>query len=144
MQDKITAALKDLGRPVSPAQLANAADVPLSSLGYHMKKMLNAGTLKGVGKSNNRRVGLPDHDFGATAPEATPPQRRKKHDKKKHAPRAQRAAAATRPAKPLERFIATVDAERRLVIVRDGDPQIFSDAQTEAIATLLFTHYDKA
>jgi hypothetical protein len=30
------------------------------------------------------------------------------------------------------------------VIVNGGEPLIFTDAQTEAIAALLFTHYDKA
>jgi hypothetical protein len=53
------------------------------------------------------------------------------------------ARRAPRAAAPAERFIPTVDVASRLVIVNGGEPLIFSDEQTAAIAALLFQHYDK-
>lgn len=141
MQEQILAALKKLG-PSSPGQVADHLGEASSSIGYHLKRMLDAGTIKAQGATSGRRIALPDQDFGA--PPSAPTKGKKKHRKAKHAkarkaptPRAQRAAT------PAERFIPTVDAERRLVIVNAGEPLIFNDEQTAAIATLLFTHYDK-
>jgi DNA-binding transcriptional ArsR family regulator len=145
MQEQILAALKKLG-PSSPGAIADHLETEAGKLSYHFKQLLDAGTMKATGSGRRRQLALADQAFAAAATEAAPPQRRKKHKKAKHAKPARRAAArrAPRAAVPAERFIPTVDAERRLVIVNGGEPLIFSDAQTEAIATLLFTHYDKA
>jgi hypothetical protein len=141
MQEQITAALQKLG-PSTRAELAADLDSSGPAVGYHLKAMLGVGTIKAAGSMKERRFALPDQELAGSS--AAPPQRRKKHRKSPHAKRAPRAAtprarATTKP----ERFLATVDAERRLVIVNGGEPLIFNDEQTAAIATLLFTHYDK-
>lgn len=41
-------------------------------------------------------------------------------------------------ARPAARFIPAVDAESRLIIINGHEPLIFTDEQTEAIATLLY------
>jgi hypothetical protein len=148
VQEKITAALQKTGHPIAPGELAKLVDMEGSALGYHLKNMLDAGTLKASGAARSRRIGLPAHDFAAPASESFPRQRQpKKHRKAKRAskraaaPRARAAEAHAAPA--AKRFIPAVDADRRLVIVNGGEPLIFDDEQTAAIATLLFTHYDK-
>jgi hypothetical protein len=87
-------------------------------------------------------------------PGVPPPQPRKakkpKSRKPRHAKRPRRAKGAStphpRPAAqaPAERFIPTVDERSCLVIVNGAEPHIFNEAQTAAIASLLFLHYDKA
>ena len=66
------------------------------------------------------------------APSATPPQKQKKP--RKYTRRARAAAA--------ERFIPTVDVDKRLILVNGGEPQVFTEPQTLAIAQLLFQHYE--
>jgi hypothetical protein len=74
---------------------------------------------------------------------APPPQERtqkKARKQKKH--RKAPAARTPRTARPTaERFVPTVDAEKRLHIINGGAPISFDDSQTEAIASLLLQHY---
>jgi DNA-binding transcriptional ArsR family regulator len=55
MQDQILAALKKLGHPVSPGELADHLEIEHGKLGYHLKAALDAGTVIAHGKS--RRAG---------------------------------------------------------------------------------------
>jgi DNA-binding Lrp family transcriptional regulator len=143
MQEQILAALKKLG-PTSPGALEDHLGASHAGLGRHLKEMLDAGTIKAAGVTKSRRLALPDQDFGD---KPAPPQRRKP---KQHAKRGQRKAAKKAPARPrapyapqpaAERFIPAVDAASRLIIVNGAEPLIFTDTQTEAIASLLFQHY---
>lgn len=147
MEDQILAALKKLGHPVSPGALADHLHVDAKSHGFRtgIKAALKGGTAIAQGKTAGRRIALPGMKFDeapAQAKKTKAPKHHKAkagHKKKRRAParRAERTAEVT-----TERFIPTVDVASRLVIVNGGEPLIFSDEQTEAIASLLFQHYD--
>jgi hypothetical protein len=142
MEAQIIAALKKLGHAVSPGALADHMEVDAGSHGFRLalKAVLDAGTAVAQGKTSGRRIALPGMKFDAPDASARKP---KKHTKAKGGHKKKRRATATRtPAAPIERFIPTVDASSRLVIVNGAEPLIFNDEQTEAIATLLFQHYD--
>lgn len=143
MQDKITAALQKLG-PCAPGALAQHLEVEASTLAYHVKKMLDEGTLKATGTTASRRLALPDQEL--TADNTAEPRPAKKHGKRKGhrtaKPAGKASPAARTVARPGERFIPTVDMHSRLVIVNGGEPHIYTAEQTEAIAKLLFTHYE--
>jgi DNA-binding Lrp family transcriptional regulator len=148
MQDQILAALKKLG-PSSPGQIAEHLGTEGTKLSTHFKALLDAGTIKATGVTRGRRLALPDQDLAAPAPPQ--PREHPKRRKAKHAKRPRRAKApSARPAAraprerpaPAERFIPTVDKDARLIIVNGGEPHIYSEAQTEAIASLLFQHYN--
>jgi DNA-binding Lrp family transcriptional regulator len=148
MQEQILAALKKLG-PSSPGQIADHLGTDGTKLGYHFKALLEAGTIKATGSTSTRRLALPDQDLATALP--AQPRERTKRRKAKHAKRPRRAkspsarpaarAPRERPA-PAERFIPAVDKDARLIIVNGGEPHIYSEAQTEAIASLLFQHYN--
>jgi DNA-binding Lrp family transcriptional regulator len=148
MQEQILAALKKLG-PSSPGQIAEHLGTEGTKLSTHFKALLDAGTIKATGVTRGRRLALPDQDLAAPAP---PPAARahqapQGEARQAAAPRqgperaARRSSARERPA-PAERFIPAVDKDARLIIVNGGEPHIFSEAQTEAIASLLFQHYN--
>jgi len=146
MQDQILAALKKRGAPMKPGDLAAALDVTTKTLRTHIAPLLEEGAVKAAGKTAGRFYGLPDMAFAAA--ESAPPQLRKpkkhaakgKHKAKRRA-KAQRASArpAAAPAQA-ERFLATVDVNCNLVIVT-GAIHVFTEEQTEQIATLLFNHW---
>jgi DNA-binding Lrp family transcriptional regulator len=140
-KDDILAALKKIG-PCAPAALAKQLGAEPSALAYHLKIMLDAGTIKAAGASAARRLALPEQEFG-TGSSPTPPQHRRKARKSKGKSKHGKARRARKTplASPAERFIPTVDAASRLVIVNGAEPLIFDEAQTTAIAALLFQHY---
>lgn len=139
--EEITVGLKKIG-PTSPGALADHLHVELPALRYHLKKLLDAGTIKAQGTTANRRIAMPDQKFEEpNEPETTKqtlrkPKKGKKAKKRKAAPAKQAARA---PA--AERFIPTVDADSRLCIINGAEPMFFSEEQTEKIAELLFVHY---
>lgn len=143
-QEEIIAGLKKIG-PCRPGELADHLHLEHSALGYHLKKLLEAGIVKATGTSNARRVALPDQKFEeSTGPDA-PPQRRQKRESHKKAKHPRKAPRRTAPAaRTAERFVPTVDAELRLHIINGSDPVSFSEQQTADIAALLLQHYDKA
>jgi DNA-binding Lrp family transcriptional regulator len=138
--EQIIAALKKIG-PCRPGELADHLEVEHSAIGYHLKKMLEAGTLKAIGNSAARRIGLPDQTFEEAGAPPQPRAKPKARKQKKHrkAPKA-RAPQAARPA---ECFIPVVDAEKRLHIINGGTPVSYDGVQTLAIAELLFAHYEE-
>jgi hypothetical protein len=142
--DQIKAALKKLG-PVSPGALYDHLETTAAIAGPVVKDMLAGDELKATGATASRRIALPDQKF-EDVQSAPPQQRRKPAGKRKRkgkkAKRASRTPRAAVPSPaPAERFVPTVDAEKRLHIINGAAPVSFSEAQTEAIATLLFQHY---
>jgi DNA-binding transcriptional ArsR family regulator len=142
-QDLVLAGLKKIG-PCSPGNLADHLEVEPAALGYHLKKLLDANAIKANGRSNARRIALPDQKFDEAA--TPPPQQRKQQKARK--PKGGRKTRqhrtphrAAERAQPAERFIPAVDAQQRLVIVNGGEPLVFTDEQTSAIADLLLQHY---
>lgn len=133
MREKIAVALKKLG-PSAPGIIARELGEESSKVGYHIRAMEADKSLIAAGKGRGRIYGLPDQKLDGER--SAPPQKhkQKKHRKAKHAPR--RTAPPARAT-----FIAAVDADSRLVLINGSEPQIFSEEQTEAIATLLFQHY---
>ena len=140
MQEEITAALRQHG-PCSRRALTTHVGVVSSTLHRHLSAMLAAGAVKAAGKTIDRRYGLPDQDLAAAAGEPPPPRSKGRKHKKRGKARAVRRAAAPRHAAPAGRFLATVDARSCLVLINGGAPQVFTVEQTQAIATLLLTHY---
>lgn len=139
-KEQILAALKKLG-PSSPGALADHLEVDQLP-GTLIKQLLDAKELKATGAARGRRIALPDQQFDAA--DAPPQQRKPKAGKKRKGPKAKKARKAPRARTadtPAPRFIPVVDAEKRLHIINGSEPVSFSDAQTEAIATLLFQHY---
>lgn len=134
-KDQIIAALKKLG-PVSPGELADHLEVEQSALGYHVKKMLDAGELKAAGKTSGRRIALPDQKFEEG--DATPQeQRRPKKKAKRKASAPRRAAPAPRPAVVQTAPMAAITTDFRIVIFNDqGAPAVLSEAQSEKVAEL--------
>lgn len=143
MQDKITAALTKLG-PVSPGELADHLSVGSSKLGYHIKVMLDAGTLKASGSTGNRRIALPDQKLD---PASTPPQRRKKATKAKAKPKraAPKARAPQPAAAPAGDFLTAITADCRLVLFNPGSakPLVLTEDQTERVAELMYAHFEE-
>jgi hypothetical protein len=143
-KEQITAALKKLG-PSKPGEVADHLGADYSSgMKYTVKSMLDAGELKAIGATVSRRIALPDQKFdeaGAPPQERQKPAKRKGGRKAKHARKPRSAPAPRTSSAAAVRFIPTVDADKRLHIINGSDPVSFSDAQTEAIATLLLQHY---
>lgn len=146
-QEQIIAALKNIG-PVSPGRLAAELAVESSALGYHLRMMLTDGTLKATGTTKGRRIALPEQKFDeASAPpqgdKAAPKARKTRKAKKQRKAKKARAPRTPPAARPAERFIPVVDAEKRLHIINGGAPVSFDGPQTLAIAELLFNHYEE-
>jgi DNA-binding transcriptional ArsR family regulator len=144
-KDDILAALKKIG-PCAPADLAKQLGVEGPALRYHLKPLIEGGEVKAAGNRRGLRIALPDQKLDAAADSPTPPQHRRKarKPKRKSKERKTRRAHKTSLARTAERFLPTVDVASRLVIVNGGEPIIFDEPQTSAIAALLFQHYDKA
>lgn len=70
----------------------------------------------------------------APAVPASPPPGDKRAKKRKYRKAPRPTAAAP--------FIPAIDADSRLIIVNGAEPHIFDPQQTEAIATLLATHFE--
>lgn len=139
--EKILAALKTLG-PSSPRALADHLKVDPGKLSYHLRTMLAAKTIQASGTTSGRLYALPGQKIDG----ATPPPSRKKHTKKakgKHRKsRAARQATTAPAAESATAFVPAYTADGRLVIVADNTPpQIFSTAQTEAVAQLLGNYW---
>lgn len=137
-KEQFLAALKKLG-PSKPGVIADHLGVEYQNLKRAVREMLAAGEIKAIGKTAGRVLMLPDQKLEDRT--GAPPQRRQKPKNRRKAKHARKARTAP-AARSTERFIPTVDIDRRLVIVNGGDPVIFNGEQTLAIAELLFNHYD--
>lgn len=135
-KDQILATLKQLG-PSSPTAIANSMHAEASAIGYHLRSMLEAKTVKASGTSNNRVYALPDQKI-ESAPPAPPRGRKKKGNGKR--PKAKPAAPRARPAAPL--FLPAITEDWRLVVVQESGHAVFTPEQTQAIADLLLTHFE--
>jgi len=136
--EQILAALKTTG-PISPGTLADRLEVSKSALDYHLKRMIEAGTVKAAGVTKSRRVALPDQKFDAAE---APPQEHKRSKKKKHKGKTRKARAAKPTPAPRGDFTPAITADLRLVLIDGTQPaQIFQEEQTTAIAELLFQHF---
>jgi len=137
-KEQILAALKKLG-PSSPTAVANSLGAEPSAVGYHLRNMLAAKTIKAAGTTNNRVYALPDQDMQGV--KSAPPQQRKKPAKRGNGARA--GTPRARSAAPADSFLPAYTADDRMVIVHQGEAaQIFSAEQTQAIADLLLDHFE--
>ncbi|TAK45228.1 MAG: hypothetical protein EPO27_10435 [Betaproteobacteria bacterium] len=133
--DKIIAAINTHGAMTS-AQLVEKLPA-VDHLHTYLSQYTRRGRLakKGYGKTAVYSVGT-----GKPAGSA-PPQRRK--TKKK----AERAKSTAVPAKKArvngsEQFVAAITHDRRLLIVDDGRPGVFTAEQTNAIADVILTNFE--
>jgi DNA-binding transcriptional ArsR family regulator len=141
-KETVLAALKKLG-PCKPGELADYLEVERPVITAHLKPLLDSGEVKATGATMSRRIALADQKFDeASTP--TPPQRKQQSRKPKSGRKTRQHRTPHRSAaraEPTERFIPAVDAQQRLVIVNGGEPLVFTDEQTSAIADLLLQHY---
>jgi hypothetical protein len=140
-KEQITAALRKLG-PSSPGALADHLQVERSALSPHIGAMLVAKELKAAGVTKSRRIALPDQKIYETTTRSAPkkskraPAKKPKKSRKKSPARAPNAAAEPE-------VLPAFTADDRLVLVRGAQPPlIFSPADTQAIATLLCSHFE--
>src|SRR4051812_40112292 len=70
--EQILAALKKLGQPSKPGELADYLQVERPVLTRALKPLLASGDLKAIGKTAGRRIALPDQKFEEPG-ERTPP-----------------------------------------------------------------------
>ena len=137
-KEQILAALKKLG-PSSPTAVANSMGAEPSAIGYHLRNMLAAKTIKAAGTSNSRVYALPDQDIEGVKSAA--PQQRKKPGKRRKGKRA--AAPRARSTAALDAFLPAITAGLGLVICNGAQaPQVFSPEHTQAIADLLLNHFE--
>lgn len=136
--EDITSALRKHGA-ISPGALAQHLGVDQLP-GQLIKTMLEENTIKAAGAARGRRLALPDQEIKGVT-DAPPQPRKQRKAKKARKPKKARTAQAPRTAAPAERFVPTVDSEKRLHIINGAAPLSFNDEQTAAIATLLLQHY---
>jgi hypothetical protein len=140
-KDQIAAALRKLG-PSTPAALATELDATRNTLQYHLKAMLADKAVHAAGNRLNRVVALPDQKIEGAPPQSRKPPRRKKKSNGT-AKKTKRAPRAARTSTPEAVFIPAIDAECRLVCINGGAaPTVYSEAQTQRIATLLLKHFE--
>lgn len=144
-KEQITAALKKLG-PSAPRAVADHLGMDSAVLSYHVRAMLEANPhqLKAAGKTSDRIIALPDQKIeeARPAPKTTAPKKNRKPKRKKKGGAKVRRSVRKAPM-PEPELLAAFATDDRLVLIRHAqDPQIFSSAETRAIADLICSRFE--
>jgi hypothetical protein len=139
---------------LNKGDIARASGVDPGMAGYYLKQLVDDGKLTASGSTGDRKWTLseagaadkPEHEKASKPPKTG----KKRHYKKRataapeRTPRSTNGKAATPGASNVTDFLAAMTDDRRMVLVGGDEPLIFSPAQTQHIADLMFSNFEAA
>lgn len=144
LRELIKETLRNAGKPLWAGEIYDACGTSepkpkFMSLLFRMKKAKELDVLPG---SSPRKSLYTLKDDKAARAATDKPRARMKRTKGQKAD-AEPAANEARINGTVQDFIAAMSTDDRLILICEAGPIIFSDKQTQKIATLIFQHFDK-